>query len=206
MVERQIRRRGVRDRDLLAAMERVPRHRFVPERYAAEAYADGPVPIGDDQTISQPYVVAAMTEALGLKRGTHVLEIGAGSGYQTAVLLELGVRVTAIERLPRLADEAERRLHALGYEGFTMSAGDGSLGCTDAERFAGILVAAAAPLVPAALLDQLSPGGRLVMPVGKRRAQELLVMTRTRRGEIVERSLGSVVFVPLLGAGGFSNP
>ena len=197
MVVTQITSRGVRDRRVLAALASVPREWFVPPAVAAEAYHDGPLPIGNGQTISQPYVVAWMTEALHVGRRGRVLEIGTGSGYQTAVLARLAARVYTVERLPDLLVEAEERFRRLGLANIETRLGDGALGWVESAPFDGILVTAAAPRVPPALAAQLAPGGRLVIPIGDAVEQELLVLRRTAAGWD-ERRLGGVRFVPLV--------
>ena len=197
MVVTQITSRGVRDRRVLAALASVPREWFVPPAVAAEAYHDGPLPIGNGQTISQPYVVAWMTEALHVGRRDRVLEIGTGSGYQTAVLARLAARVYTVERLPDLLVEAEERFRRLGLANIETRLGDGALGWVESAPFDGILVTAAAPRVPPALAAQLAPGGRLVIPIGDAVEQELLVLRRTAAGWD-ERRLGGVRFVPLV--------
>ena len=202
MVADQLLARGIRDERVIAAMDAVPRERFVPAEDRDLAYRDGPLPIGGGQTISQPWVVARMTELLHVGDGDRVLEVGTGSGYAAAVLAEIGCRVTTIERNPGLADEARLRLAELGYaDRVDVRAGDGSLGLPDEAPWDGIIVAAAAPAIPAALRDQLGDGRRLVIPVGSRRQQLLMVVER-QGDEWVERSEGPVVFVPLVGRGG----
>ena len=205
MVEHQIRRRGIGNPRTLRALSTVPRHLFVPPEIANEAYDDGPVGIGCGQTISQPLMVATMTDALDITPGDHILEVGVGSGYQTAVLLEVGARITGIERHGALARNAEARLHALGYGDFDIRVADGSLGCPGAAPFDGVLVAAAAPAVPSPLVKQLAPGGRLVVPVGDRKAQTLLCLEKRADGSTERFDLGAVVFVPLIGARGFGT-
>ncbi len=203
MVEEQIKARGVRDPRVLAAMQRVPRHLFVPERYRAQAYDDYPLPIGYGQTISQPFIVAYMTERLALPPEAKVLEIGTGSGYQAAVLAHLAREVHTIERLPELAEAARQRLRALGYDNIQVHQGDGSRGLPEHAPYDGIVVTAAAPKVPAALLEQLAPGGRLVVPVGSRGAQYLEVWERRDDGTFVRKILEPVAFVPLIGTEGW---
>jgi len=203
MVRRQIEARGVRDPAVLAALRTVPRHRFVPARLADEAYADHPLPIGAGQTISQPYIVALMTELLRVKPGDRVLEVGTGSGYQAAVLAALGVEVYSIEIIASLGRQAAERLSALGYERVQVRIGDGYRGWPEAAPFAGILVTAAPDHVPQPLLDQLAPGGRLVIPVGEG-IQELQVHRRALQdgptGPVFEReSVLPVRFVPMTG-------
>jgi protein-L-isoaspartate(D-aspartate) O-methyltransferase len=204
MVEGQLRARGIRDEAVLAAILAVPRDAFVGADLRASAYADDALPIEAGQTISQPYIVGRMTELLRVGPGDRVLDIGTGSGYQAAVLAELGCTVVSIERHASLADSARARLTRLGYGGrVEIRVGDGSIGAPDEAPWRGILVAAAAPRVPPALRDQLDPdGGRLVVPVGDRDRQELIVVTRS--GDTwSEENDGAVVFVPLIGEGGF---
>jgi protein-L-isoaspartate(D-aspartate) O-methyltransferase len=197
MVIEQIASRGVKDAKTLAAMRKVPRHLFVPEEARTEAYGDHPLPIGHEQTISQPYIVAFMTEALGLKGGETVLEVGTGSGYQAAVLGEIAGRVYSIEIVAPLAREAEARLRSLGYRNVEVRAGDGYAGWPEAAPFDAIMVTAAAPRIPEPLKRQLKDGGRLILPVGDQ-AQELVVVTR--RGErFHERRVLPVRFVPMTG-------
>jgi protein-L-isoaspartate(D-aspartate) O-methyltransferase len=203
MVAEQLRGRGIRDERILAAMGRVHREWFVPEFEQHAAYMDGPLPIGGGQTISQPFIVARMTELLAVALGERVLEIGTGSGYQAAILAEIGCRVTTIERDRELAEAAAERLARLGYgERITVRWGDGSLGDPTGAPWDGILVAAAAPRIPAALREQLGEGRRLVLPVGSRLSQELIVVER-HGDEWRETSDGAVVFVPLVGEGGW---
>jgi protein-L-isoaspartate(D-aspartate) O-methyltransferase len=197
MVEQQIETRGVRDARTLAAMRKVPRHLFVPPGLVDQAYDDHPLPIGHGQTISQPYIVAFMTEALGLEGGETVLEVGTGSGYQAAVLAEIAAHVYTIEILPALADEARERLARLGYSNVKVRAGDGYQGWPEAAPFDAIAVTAAAPRIPEPLQAQLRDGGRLVLPVGDD-WQELVVVTR--RGDRFEtKKVLPVRFVPMTG-------
>ena len=203
MIERQLRARGMRDERVLAVLGELPRHRFVPPGQRDLAYADGALPIGAGQTISQPYVVARMTELLGTEPDDRILEIGTGSGYQAAVLAKLGCRVVSYERQPELAESARLLFAELGLESaIDVRVGDGSSGDPAGGPWDGIIVTAAAPGVPPGLREQLADGSRLVIPVGRREQQELLVVER-RGDEWLEHSDGSVVFVPLVGEGGF---
>jgi protein-L-isoaspartate(D-aspartate) O-methyltransferase len=204
MVERQLRRRGITDERVLAAMGRVPRELFVPEGLRRYAYDDGALPIGHRQTISQPFVVATICSLLDLSGTERVLDVGTGSGYQTAVLAELATEVVSIERIPELADEARACLREAGYADVEVRVGDGSLGVSERAPFDAIAVAAAAPGIPPALYDQLVDGGRLVVPRGTRRGQDLVLVVRTPEGP-VERSSISCRFVPLLGDEGFGE-
>jgi len=197
MVEEQLASRGVEDARTLAAMRKVPRHLFVPPAVLDQAYDDHPLPIGHGQTISQPYIVAFMTEALGLRGGETVLEVGTGSGYQAAVLAEIAARVYTIEIVAPLAEEARERLHRLGYANVDVRAGDGYLGWPEAAPFDAIMVTAAAPRVPEPLKEQLRDGGRLILPVGDE-WQELVVVTR-RGTRYEERRVLPVRFVPMTG-------
>jgi protein-L-isoaspartate(D-aspartate) O-methyltransferase len=201
MVREQLAARGIRDARVLAAMARVPRHELVPEAHRDEAYEDGPLPIGEGQTISQPYVVAAMSEAAALEGDERVLEVGTGSGYQAAVLSELAREVYTIELEPVLAARAKRDLERLGYQNVHTRTGDGYRGWPEAAPFDAILVTAAPDHVPPDLLEQLKVGGRLVIPVGGRFDQELWVYTKTDRG-VERRQLMPVRFVPLRGEAG----
>lgn len=202
MVRSQIASRGVRDPRVLAAMRKVPRHAFVPTGYRDNAYDDRPLPIGNDQTISQPYIVAAMTEALLLEGTEKVLEIGMGSGYQAAVLAELAAQVYTVEQIPELAEIAHNTLVSLGYASVVYTIGDGTLGWPEHQPYDAIIVTAGAPRVPRPLVDQLAPGGRLVIPVGDRFLQELLRVRRDRDG-LSETRLGGCRFVPLEGEHGW---
>ena len=204
MVEQQLRSRDVEDERVLAAMERVPRHVFVPEELRDRAYADTALPIGSGQTISQPYMVARICEALSLHGGERVLDVGTGSGYQAAVLAELAGEVHTIERLPELADAARSRLAEAGYgDRVHVHVGDGTLGLPEHAPFAAIAVAAAAPELPRTLYDQLEPRGRMVVPVGKRHGQQLELVVRSPEGPAVVRSV-PCRFVPLVGEEGFA--
>ena len=197
MVERQLRARGIADPAVLAALGAVPRHRFVPARLAESAYDDRPLPIGYDQTISQPYVVAYMTEAAALSGDAKVLEIGTGSGYQAAVLAEIAQRVHTIEIVPELAERSRALLADLGYDNVEVRTGDGYRGWPSEAPFDAIVVTAAPDHVPPALVEQLAAGARLVIPVG-RFTQEILVVTKTAGGATTEATL-PVRFVPMTG-------
>jgi protein-L-isoaspartate(D-aspartate) O-methyltransferase len=203
MVEQQLRRRGVRDERVLGAMYKVPRHEFVSRQSWGEAYADHPIVIGERQTTSQPYIIAAMMEQARIKPEDRVLEIGAGSGYQTALLAELAAQVFAVERFPALAESAGRTLQRLGYRNVKMVAGDGSLGLPEFAPFDAIIVSAAAPRVPPALVEQLAPGGRLVLPVGDSQQQVLQLVRRDEQGNVTTEALEGCRFVPLIGEQGF---
>jgi protein-L-isoaspartate(D-aspartate) O-methyltransferase len=206
MVQRQIARRGIRDERVLAALREVPREAFVSGELAEFAYDDTPLPIEAGQTISQPYIVALMIEALRPSPGDRVLEIGAGSGYAAAVLSRAVAEVFAVERHGELAELARSRLAALGYRNVEVRHGDGSLGWVEHAPYQGIVVAAGGPSIPRALLDQLAVGGCLVMPVGPSRLQQLIRVTRTGDTEYVREDLSDVRFVPLIGEQGWSDP
>jgi protein-L-isoaspartate(D-aspartate) O-methyltransferase len=202
MVERQLKARGIGNAHVLAAMAEVPRERFVPERLAGFAYDDGPLPIGEGQTISQPYIVALMIEAADVSPGDRVLEVGAGSGYAAAVLSRIAERVFAVERHASLAESARQRLDELGYANVVVVEADGSLGLAEESPFDAILVAAASDRVPEPLKRQLAIGGRLIVPVGSTSLQSLRRLTRTGADQWREDDLGGVRFVPLIGAPG----
>ena len=204
MVDRQLRRRGVRDEAVLQAMGRVPRERFVPPQYEADAYRDEALGIEAGQTISQPYIVARMTELLAPAPGRRILEVGTGSGYQAAILAEIGCRVLSIERHEELAAAAGALIAELGYgESVRIVVGDGSLGRPQDAPYDGIVVTAAAPRIPPSLIGQLAEGGRIVIPVGTRQLQQMIVCIR--HGEKLEVTRGEgCVFVPLVGAEGFA--
>jgi len=204
MVEYQIRTRGIKDARVLEAIGKVPRHLFVPEGYADSAYDDRPLPIGSGQTISQPYMVAVMTEALKLIGGERVLEIGTGSGYQTAVLAEIVARVVTIERRAELSQSAAEVLRALAYTNVEFVVGDGSKGYAPRAPYDGILVTAGAPDVPGVLLRQLADGGRLVIPVGNT-LQQTLTRVTAEGGRYATERLEGCVFVPLVGEYGWSE-
>lgn len=198
MVREQLIGRGVRDLRVLGAMGKLPRHLFLPREDQRQGYEDRPVPIGFGQTISQPYIVAYMTEQLQLQPGLKVLEVGTGSGYQAALLAEMGACVFSVERIAELAEDARRRLRELGFGGIEIRVGDGSKGWPEQAPFERILVAACAPAVPEALVQQLAPGGRMVLPVGEMLSQSLTRVER-RPGGIHTEVLCGCVFVPLVG-------
>ncbi len=204
MVELQLRGRGIRDPRVLAAMERVPRHEFLGPELQKEAYEDRPLPIGHSQTVSQPYIVAAMLEALELQPSDRVLEIGTGSGYQTALLAELAAKVYSIERHAPLAERARQTLERLGYRGVEIVVGDGTEGLPAAAPFDAILVSAAAPRIPPPLLEQLAEGGRMIVPVGFCEGQEL-ELVRKQHGQPCVTHLDACRFVPLIGREGFPS-
>jgi protein-L-isoaspartate(D-aspartate) O-methyltransferase len=203
MIENQLRRRGIRDARVLDAMFLVPRHEFVAPGLVRRAYDDRPLPIGQSETISQPYIVAAMTQASGIQPGDQVLEVGAGSGYQAAILSFLGARVFAVERNPDLAETSRLRLARLGFEGIQIITGDGTEGYPLAAPYQVIMVTAASPpQIPQPLLDQLAEGGRLVIPVGELDHQELRQVFK-HRNEFATQTLDQCQFVPLIGKYGW---
>ena len=200
MVQTQLAARDIDNKRVLEAMGRVPRHKFVLPRWEAEAYTDGPLPINEGQTISQPYIVALMTQLADPKPGDRVLDVGTGSGYQAAVLAEMGADVASIEIVPALAEEAKKRLADLKYDKVEVRAGDGYRGWPEKAPFQAIVLAAAAPEVPKPLVEQLAPGGRLVVPVGEARGlQELLVITKEKDGSVRRQNIAPVAFVPMTG-------
>jgi protein-L-isoaspartate(D-aspartate) O-methyltransferase len=206
MVAEQLEERGITETAVLQAMRTVPREQFVPDTYQDRAYADGPLPIGDRQTISQPYVVALMIQLLELKPGYNVLEIGTGSGYAAAVLSQLAAQVITIERHENLAASARERLAALGYDNVIVMEGDGTLGCEDFAPYDGIVVAAGGPHIPISLKEQLKIGGKLVMPIGSdKRKQTLYQVTRRDAYQFFEKRQGKVSFVPLIGQAGWED-
>ena len=204
MVMSQIQARGINDPRLLKAMAKVPRHLFVDEALQSQAYNDYPLPIGDKQTISQPYIVALMTEALELKPEDHILEIGTGSGYQTAILAELASKVYTIERIPSLVTKARKILDQLGYLNILAKIGDGTSGWKEYAPYEGILVTAGAPEVPKSLMQQLTEGGRLIVPVGDHYSQELIKVVRTK-DDFQHFNLGGCRFVDLIGEHGWKD-
>ncbi len=202
MVETQLRRRGIHDERVLDAMDRVQRHNFVSEEFESQAYADHPIPIGENQTISQPFIVAVSLQALALTGPESVLEVGTGSGYQTALLAVLARTVYSVERYSTLADGAETLLRGLGLQNVRVVVGDGSHGLREFAPYDAILVSAAAPSVPQSLLEQLAEQGRMVIPVGPTHAQELQLI-RKQDGRPVAQTLEGCRFVPLIGAEGY---
>jgi protein-L-isoaspartate(D-aspartate) O-methyltransferase len=204
MVERQIEARGVRNPRVLAAMREIPRHLFIPPPYDRSAYEDSPLPIGNGQTISQPYIVALMTELLKPEPEDNVLEIGTGCGYQAAILAKLVSKVTSIERIPAVADLARSNLTALGFSNVEIQTADGTLGYPENAPYNGIIITAATPSVPKPLIEQLAENGRLVAPVGGREIQELVVFS-SRKGIISQELHGGVRFVPLIGEHGWEG-
>ncbi len=204
MVDEQIASRGVKDQRVLAVMRKVPRHEFLPEAIRGMAYGDHALPLGEGQTISQPYMVALMTELLGLHGTERVLEIGTGSGYQAALLAELCEKVYTVERVKMLADKARTTLDRLGYKSVAIKVYDGTYGWKDMAPFDAIMVTAGAPDIPAPLVEQLKEGGRMVIPVGERYGQVLVKVTKTPEGIVTEKSI-PCVFVPLIGNHGWKE-
>ena len=202
MIQDQLRRRGIHDARVLDALFKVPRHEFVPPAFLEAAYEDRPLPIGESETISQPYIVAAMTQAVRVREGDKALEIGTGSGYQAAILAHLGAKVYTVERNVELAETACKRLARLGYLGIEVISGDGTEGYSPAAPYEIILVTAAAPEVPRVLLEQLADSGRMVIPVGDLYHQDLQLITK-RGEEITTRLLDPCQFIPLIGKYGW---
>jgi protein-L-isoaspartate(D-aspartate) O-methyltransferase len=202
MVESQLRARGIRDERVLASMFRVPRHEFVSAEHRDQVYEDHPIPIGEGQTLSQPYIVAVMLEALALDPSDTVLEIGTGSGYQTALLAELAKQVYSVERHASLAHDARATLARLGYSNVEVALGDGSHGLAERAPFDAIVVSAAAPQIPPPLFEQMREGGRMVIPVGPAHAQELQLV-RKQAGKLIVANLEGCRFVPLIGSEGY---
>lgn len=201
---RRLEAQGITDKKVLEVMRRIPRHLFVANSLWDHAYADHPVPIDQGQTISQPYIVALMTQALQLKNTDRVLEIGTGSGYQTAILAELAQHVYTMERFPELSEKAQKLLTAAGYKNISFRVGDGTLGWPEEAPFDKVIVTAAAPEVPAALQSQLAEGGRLVIPVGGRQLQTLVVLTKERE-KLRQEELCACSFLPLIGKEGWPD-
>lgn len=203
MVERQLAARGISDARVLQAMREVPREEFVPKSLRNFAYDDGALPIGDGQTISQPFTVAFMCEALRVQPGDAVLEVGTGSGYGAAVLSRIARTVHTVERIPELAHEARKRLQRLGYDNVTVHVANGSLGLTESSPFEGIVVTAGAQRLPQAYLDQLAEGGRIVIPLGRTPQSQSMFRFTRQDGELTVDDLGGFAFVPLIGAEGW---
>jgi protein-L-isoaspartate(D-aspartate) O-methyltransferase len=204
MVRRQIEARGIKDPVVLSAFRSVPRHLFVSEALKDQAYGDYPLPIGEQQTISQPYIVAEMTQALELRKDDRVLEIGTGSGYQAAILAEIVYRVYTIERIRSLYIQARKLLDKLHYHNIVMRCGDGTAGWKDESPFDAIIVTAGAPHVPEKLLEQLAEGGRMVVPVGNQHSQDLVKVVKDKKG-IIKSNLGGCRFVKLIGEHGWKE-
>lgn len=202
---RRLEAQGITDQKVLEVMRRIPRHLFIPNALWDHAYADHPVPIDRGQTISQPYIVALMTQALQLEKSDRVLEIGTGSGYQTAILAELAKHVYTIERFPELSEKAKKLLTEAGYTNISFLVGDGTLGWPEEAPFDKIIVTAAAPEVPKALVEQLSERGRLVIPVGGRQVQTLLALTKEEGGKLRREELCACSFLPLVGKEGWPD-
>jgi protein-L-isoaspartate(D-aspartate) O-methyltransferase len=204
MVERQIEARGIHNPRVLAVMREIPRHVFIPPPYDQSAYDDNPLPIGNGQTISQPYIVALMTELLRPEHSDNVLEIGTGSGYQAAILSRLVHRLTTMERIPEVTILARNNLKLLGIQNVDIIEGDGTQGYAKNAPYNGIMVTAATPEIPQALTDQLADGGRLVAPVGARDIQELVTLEK-QKDRLIPKYYGGVRFVPLIGKHGWEN-
>jgi len=204
MVEEQLRSRGIKDQRVLSAMAKVPRHLFVPPGLEGQAYSDRALPIDEGQTISQPYMVAIMTESLELGGGEKVLDVGTGSGYQTAILAELAGRVFSIERIAKLAEKAKRTLDSLGYKNVVVTVGDGTLGWKQFAPYDRIIVGAGSPAIPAPLVEQLADGGILVVPVGDSVTQQLKIVKK-RGGSTTVSTSCACTFVPLVGKEGWEN-
>jgi protein-L-isoaspartate(D-aspartate) O-methyltransferase len=202
MVSEQILGRGIRDQQVLDAFRNVPRHLFVPQENREFAYQDYPLPIGENQTISQPYIVALMTQELEVKKGDKVLEIGTGSGYQAAILNHLGAKVYSVERVPSLAEKASETLHSLGYD-VEVKAGDGTLGWEENSPYDRIIVTAAAPVICSPWIEQLKIGGKIVLPLGMPLHQELTVVKKVNEGDVEKSVVCGCVFVPLIGKYGY---
>lgn len=201
MVEFQLKSRGIKSKKVINAFLKVPREKFVPSAQIEYAYDDGPLPIGEGQTISQPYIVALMTEMLNLAGGEKVLEIGTGSGYQSAILVEIGCKIFSVERFSSLAERAQKILEDIGYY-INIKIGDGTLGWEENAPYDGIIVTAAGPRIPSSLISQLKENGKLVMPVGDFYSQELMLVTK-REGKLVKENFGGCQFVPLKGKEGW---
>ena len=204
MVEIQLIGRGIRDKKVISAFLKVPRHEFVPPPHRKDAYGDFPLPIGEGQTISQPYMVALMTELLLLKGDEKVLEIGTGSGYQTAILAEIAKSIYTVERIASLLERAKEILEFLGYKNIHFRVGDGTKGWEENAPYDAIIVTAASPEIPPPLFEQLKEGGRMVIPVGNRLGQDLIRVTK-KKGKPKKENFGPCIFVPLIGEYGWKN-
>ena len=202
MVQTQLSERGIKDKPLLWAFAKVPREHFVSKKHKPQAYDDSPLPIGENQTISQPYIAALMTQQLEINKKDRVLEIGTGSGYQTAILAELAGEVCSIERIESLAKEARKNLQALGYHNISFKTGDGTLGWPEQAPYQAIIVTAASPSLPRSLLNQLNEGGRLVIPIGSK-SNQVLTLVKKRRGRFESLPICGCIFVPLVGRFGW---
>ncbi len=203
MVDTQLVRRGIKDSRVIAAMRKVERHLFLDEALWPEAYEDHPLPIGEKQTISQPYIVALMTEALTLQGKERVLEIGTGSGYQAAILAEMAEQVYSIERIAVIAQRARRLLDEMRYNNIVITVGDGTYGWREYAPYDAVIVTAASPAVPKPLIDQLAPGGRLIIPLGEESAQELVLYSKHKDGTVSSEDYGGCRFVKLIGEHGW---
>ena len=199
MVREQLAGRDIKDKNVLAAFEKVPRQRFVEHKFYKSAYSDFPLPIEDGQTISQPYIVALMVQLLDIKKSDSVLEIGTGSGYQVAILAELAAQVLSVERFGNLMEKAKMVLEDMGYENINLKTGDGTMGWKDFAPFDKIVIAASAENIPEPLIEQLKSPGRLVMPVGSKSSQTLLLLEKTAKGDILKKEVCGCTFVPLIG-------
>ncbi len=204
MVKEQLISRGITDEKVLEAFRKVPRHKFISARHLASAYDDHPLPISEGQTISQPYIVALMSECLALTGNERILEIGAGSGYQAAILAELAGEVYTVERIPTLAEDAQQILKKLGYRNVNVKCGDGTLGWKEFSPYQGIIVTAGAPQIPEPLIEQLDEGGRIVIPLGESFSQ-MLTLIEKKEGKIFQSSVCGCVFVPLIGKYGWRD-
>lgn len=205
MVVNQLSGRDIKDKKVLSVFEKVPRHKFANPKFYKDAYGDFPLPIGDGQTISQPYIVALMVQILDIKESDSVLEIGTGSGYQTAILAELAGRVFSIERIENLTENAGAVLKKMGYKNITLKTGDGTAGWQEFSPFDKIIISAGAESVPAPLVEQLKSPGKLAIPVGPRISQELLLIEKTDKGDILKKDICACTFVPLIGKYGWTE-
>ncbi|MBP7089122.1 MAG: protein-L-isoaspartate(D-aspartate) O-methyltransferase [Candidatus Omnitrophica bacterium] len=205
MVFEQILKRGIYDKDILEAFKTVPRHLFVPLQQRGLAYSDCPLAIGQDQTISQPYIVALMTKSLEIQPDMSVLEVGTGSGYQAAIMAFLGVKVYSIERIALLAKEARKVLDSLGYQSVQIKVGDGTLGWKEYAPYDRIIVTAASMHLPKALVEQVKVGGKIIIPLGERFHQDLTVVSKISKNEIKKENICGCIFVPLIGEGGWNE-